>query len=210
MVTKFHSWSARGLRGAAAAVLGAGLLMPANVSAGEGGFAQWQPRGPIFHTLDTIAGGIEAVLHRTVLPSHRRGAGPCCDSAGCDDACDQMTLRHLEMSPPLPPPQTVPTPGSGVQVMRPVPLPSHSSPPQAAPMQRVPPRAGPAPTTPVHRMPARKTSPRLVRPLPTVRPEHGTAPAVESGVPARPARPIPPQQEYDDLRNPFLDDPPRF
>ncbi len=52
-----------------------------------------QPQGPIFKTLDALAGGIESVLERTVLSGRKSSA---CDAAGCDDACDHGTLQQLD------------------------------------------------------------------------------------------------------------------
>lgn len=49
--------------------------------------------GPIFKTLDALAGGIEAVLERTVLSGRKASA---CDAAGCDDACDHGTLQQFD------------------------------------------------------------------------------------------------------------------
>lgn len=49
--------------------------------------------GPIFKTLDALAGGIESVLERTVLSGRKSSA---CDAISCDDACDHGTLQLLD------------------------------------------------------------------------------------------------------------------
>lgn len=66
--------------------------------AGEGrGILDRQPSGPIFKTLDALAGGIELVLEKTVLGS---GAGKRgCDTQACDDGCDAVRLHQLRIRP---------------------------------------------------------------------------------------------------------------
>jgi len=62
-------------------------------AAGHKGRSGHGHHGPIFKTLDALAGGIESVLERTVLSGRKSSA---CDAAGCDDACDHGTLQQLD------------------------------------------------------------------------------------------------------------------
>ncbi len=48
--------------------------------------------GPVFRTLDAVAGGIERLFH---LDRQQHA----CDELQCDDACDTATLRALELQP---------------------------------------------------------------------------------------------------------------
>ncbi len=90
--------------GLALMVVATGCLSVPAAEAAEPGYNSTfhrEPQGPIFKTLDALAGGIESILERTVLS--RRKTGSCdaagCDAIGCDDACDAVTLQQLE---PLP------------------------------------------------------------------------------------------------------------
>jgi hypothetical protein len=74
-----------------------------------------KPSGPIFKTLDALAGGIELVLEKTVLGHSKTKRG--CDAQSCDDGCDAIMLHELnlpqgskiavpEAYQPLPPPKS--------------------------------------------------------------------------------------------------------
>jgi len=68
-----------------------------NLQAGNGGgIFGGDPRGPVFKTLDVVAGGIESVLERTVLAGGKAKRGH--SSPACDDACDAATLHQLNSS----------------------------------------------------------------------------------------------------------------
>lgn len=59
---------------------------------------RWRP-GPIYQTLDAVAGGIEKLFRLDRRPGHqglrRPGGDSGCDDA-CDDACDAATLLLIE------------------------------------------------------------------------------------------------------------------
>ncbi len=66
-----------------------------------------RPGGPIFKTLDTLAGGIETVLQKTVLNRNASLFSGRGGKRSCDDACDAM-IAHSHGHPhadlvPLPP-----------------------------------------------------------------------------------------------------------
>jgi hypothetical protein len=86
-------------RRSVAAVAALGCMANTTVSrAGDGrGILDRQPSGPIFKTLDALAGGIELVLEKTVLGSGGGKRG--CDAQACDDGCDAVRLHHLRIRP---------------------------------------------------------------------------------------------------------------
>lgn len=55
---------------------------------------QPRPNGPIFKTLDTLAGGIETVLQKTVLNCNASlfPSRSVCRTQSCDDACDAIAM----------------------------------------------------------------------------------------------------------------------
>lgn len=73
---------------------------------GGGGPVIRREAGPIYRTLDVVAGGIERVFGL-----HSRGHR--CDEPGCDDACDAATLQALTPGHghPIPPGTPFPHPG---------------------------------------------------------------------------------------------------
>jgi hypothetical protein len=153
----------------------------------------WTPQGPIFRTLDALAGGIETVLQRTVL-SRRNSSG--CDALGCDDACDQLTLQQLEprQHQGVPPQYAPQPPGHSVMPTEP---PHPFSDMQSLPYGQAPPRALPrVPTDQRFHQPAYANEERW---------HEGFAPP-PSNRNGQPQQTVPPQQ-YDSLPNPFLDDP---
>jgi hypothetical protein len=126
-----HCWSRRvGMPLIIAAAL---CWSPAAEAGGHG--SGWQPQGPIFKTLDALAGGIESVLRRTGVTAGQRAAcdGIGCDAIRCDDGCDHTTLRQLE-GHPLPSMGHGPSVQSKFQAAQP--LPRSAEPLQALP--RVP------------------------------------------------------------------------
>lgn len=69
----------------------------ANLAAADGpNVFNRQPSGPIFKTLDALAGGIEMVLEKTVLGHSKANRGSC-DSQACDDGCDAIMLHELNL-----------------------------------------------------------------------------------------------------------------
>lgn len=77
-------------------------LVATNTAAAGGGLVpDCPPNGPVFRTLDSIAGGIDTALDQALRLGRglRRGivARPPrgCDQLLCDDACDAVTLRQL-------------------------------------------------------------------------------------------------------------------
>ena len=119
----------------------------------RGGPAIRQGPGPIYRTLDAVAGGIERVFGL-----HSRGHG--CDEAGCDDGCDTATLHALMPGHghPLPPGTAFPHPGL-------IPVPSREA---EVPSDRLPSHRPPS-----HRPPS-DDSPSLRRPRSESLPEPGS------------------------------------
>jgi hypothetical protein len=171
------------------------------------------PQGPIFKTLDAMAGGIEYVLERTVLAQRTQRRSSSCDAIGCDDACDHLTLQQLEpMAIGGPQGQRMPHPH--LQGAAPLQHPGdfshgddqhlHAQPMHAHPMHAHPAYGGQAEP----------------RGLPRVPSDHAPAPLsseeswIESFIPAQPQgrngqprRRMPRDEQYDALPDPFLDDP---
>lgn len=168
---------------------------------------------PIYRTLDTVAGGIEKVLH---LDDRRHCDSGCATmpSDGCDDGCDSAMMHELHMAVPMPPV------GSYGE-----PIHSHShssvnSPPApiVAPHREMTqsPRTLTAPPSPpasiqkyiqpIESKPQTRTRMRMSEP--TMAPRSMSAPAMRSR-PAVPAPPIPIEKSdslFDTLSNPFGDD----
>ncbi len=186
--------------------------------------------GPIFKTLDALAGGIETVLERTVLSGRKSSA---CDAVGCDDACDHGTLQQLDpywatdggydqglnsfsdqpaprapqsqpsAAPPVPPASSGSAPDDGL-----VPVPVRPLNPSTGPAPV--PRTPAAPST-LPRVPADPPAPR---PLPesSTRPLTTEEGWIESFNPAQPngqqaAPRVPRTQPRQGLSDPFSDDP---
>lgn len=187
-------------------------------------FAGGHSHGPIYKTLDALAGGIEKVIDATA--SLGRKSSSKCDGPSCDDGCDAMTLAEFEtnyrvnevevpMPPmvpdyPLGPVQSVPMPPSMPMVVAmpkstplsdpmPVPMPA---PRVNKPMPKPVPMPAPAPTKP-SRSPDDEWfdsfSPEPVSP----NTGDGKTPIRTNGRPAL-RNPV---DTYDSLPNPFEDDP---
>jgi len=82
-------------RGLSALIAGLTLVGGGQVAQAGDGHGKHLPQGPVFKTLDLVAGGIESVLQKTVLAGRR--SSPTCDSSLCDDGCDATTLHELEI-----------------------------------------------------------------------------------------------------------------
>ena len=108
--------------------------------------AQWRP-GPIYQTLDAVAGGIEK-LFRLDRRSAGHGARWPGGDSGCDDACDAATLLLIESgggSPrPLAPGDDRDRPGPLVPDVRQAPAPGGAAPS----VRPSPPRTRPLPPPP--------------------------------------------------------------
>ncbi len=99
----------------------------------HGGPAIRRGHGPIYRTLDAVAGGIERVFGL-------RSRGHGCDEAGCDDGCDDATLHalmpgHRHALPPgtaFSHPGLIPVPSRGAE------LPSSRPPSDDSPSTRPP------------------------------------------------------------------------
>ena len=92
---------------------------PSTWAAGGSGFFPGHPPGPVYKTLDAVAGGIEIVLERTVLAGRPRHG---CDTIGCDSrgcqapGCDRMMQYPLDdMSRMVPVPQRQSAPAARSQ-----------------------------------------------------------------------------------------------
>jgi hypothetical protein len=81
--------------GLSALIAGLSLIGGGQMALAGNGHATHSPQGPLFKTLDLVAGGIETVLQKTVLAGKRQP--PACDAPLCDDGCDAVTLHELEM-----------------------------------------------------------------------------------------------------------------
>lgn len=81
--------------GLSALIAGLSIIGSGQMALAGGGHGKHTPHGPLFKTLDLVAGGIETVLQKTVLAGKRQS--PACDSPLCDDGCDAVTLHELEM-----------------------------------------------------------------------------------------------------------------
>ena len=107
---------------------------------------------PIFRTLDSLAGGIEAMMGFDKCGSCGSGG---CDDASCDDACDAAMIQELS----IPYPQAhapVPAPAPA-----PFPIPSY------APPQTVQPYVAPAQPHVIAPAPIIHSAPRTVAPIQT-------------------------------------------
>jgi hypothetical protein len=145
--------------------------------------------GPIYRTLDAIAGGIEKVID--VATSTGKNASDC-DEAVCDDGCDPMMLTELDSSMEMPEasaPSHAPLPPA--MPVQPAPhydaAPLQSMPIEAAPMESYP--AHPAPASPLR-------SPQTAPPIKSAKP----APAPKATQPVKPAE--------DDWLDSFSPEPP--
>ena len=69
------------------AMAGIASQQPPNCSAGH------PAHGPIYRTLDALAGGIEKAIS---VAGRTATMGGACDSTSCDDGCDAMTLNDLD------------------------------------------------------------------------------------------------------------------
>ncbi len=155
-----------------------------------------KPSGPIFKTLDALAGGIELVLEKTVLGHSKVKRG--CDSQSCDDGCDAIMLHELNI--PLGSKMAVPeahhpikTPGSLAQ-----PMPAESMPPMIQvepnfdrPIRRVLPE--PIPEQKRLPLPTAELSPISKTELPTA------APLSTPKLPAAPETPVQKKSPQPDL-----------
>ncbi len=159
--------------------------------------------GPIYQTLDTVAGGIEKLLFFSL--KHRGRSGGC-DDMSCDDGCDAMTMgdmmmyedaglpTHVHAVPSLPP-QSMPS-----RVIPSVPAPRLASPAMGSP-RTAPPVSPSAPTvvSQPHLAPVRQPAVNFPQP---VRSSDGDD-ATGSG--------LPPERGgddslFDNLQDPFRDD----
>jgi len=191
----------------------AGRLQAGN----DGGIFGGDPRGPVFMTLDAVAGGIESVLERTVLAGGKakRGHG----SPACDDACDAATLHQLNSSHrqgavALPmehqPPRLRKVPLLEVepQIDR-HPTQQHHAESESQLPQLSPTTKPRLPLVPVDRSAPRAVSPQQPRfEEPNLSSEDGWIDSFAPGVPSRdnsPRRVVPPTD--DALPDPFRDDP---
>ncbi len=222
LITIFRSETTRRKRlGLAAACLAtmatANLPATSQVSAGapscgcadecDGGCGR--EHGPIYKTLDTVAGGIEKLLFFSL--KHRVGGG--CDEMACDDGCDAMTMADMMMyeethvpmgmAPPvlMQPSVAHPSPTSPGHVHA-----EPSLPPQSPPRQIM--RSVPAPST-YSPAPARMSQPTLTpmmppasrTPVPMPLPEGDEA--MGSGLPLDRGND---DSLFDNLQDPFRDD----
>lgn len=214
--------------------LAALLATAASVTVGQSvSRAGGHSHGPIYRTLDALAGGIEAVID---VATAARERGSKCDDGSCDDGCDEGRLHELQgpskhdlMMPPALPPSMSPTVLPTEREMTPpnsplLPLPSDP------PMRQVMPSATPEDEwldsfspetvrTPIHAQEKRG----LPIPPPSKSPAARRPEAAGSSLPSNalpgklsPARPAPsaprdgqyrgPAETFDSLPDPFIDD----
>lgn len=210
--------------------LAALLATTASVTVGQSeSRAGGHPHGPIYRTLDALAGGIEAVID---VATAARERGSKCDDGSCDDGCDAGLLHELQgpsqhdlMMPPGLPPSTLPQeremipPNSSV-----LPLPNGAPTGQGMPavtpedewLDRFSPERV---RTPIHAEEKRG----LPIPPPTKSPAARRPGQAGSSLPGNalpgklsPARPVPsapkdgqyrgPAETFDSLPDPFIDD----
>lgn len=189
-------------------------------------FAGGHEHGPIYRTLDALAGGIEKVIDVAAAAKQRS----CLSEKKplCDDACDAMTMGEFAEYPSSLDPLS-----SGMEFS---PMPSHlSSPLELAPQLAPHPGSTAQPgrtTAPAPRIPTPPgDTPRVARPMPAQQPvprsvddewsESFSAQPPAQATPTVPRRPLEtapsskpgagtrrsPAETYDSLPNPFLDDP---
>lgn len=200
-------------------------------ASGEPCFAGGHQHGPVYRTLDTLAGGIETAIStaRSVTKRFRGGADTQCDDAVCDDGCDTMTLQELEMMPPAGDHHHLSTPmppsTSGI-----LPTPIESMPEYQTPLPPSIP-SGPRTVEPraVEPLRPQQTRPGIPQPMPNTKPVtpqpkmngqpksqpqlNGDEDWMEGFSPEPPktqpnSRPLRnPAETIDSLRNPFQDDP---
>lgn len=197
--------------------LGAAAVLP-NSNCLAGG----HEHGPIYRTLDALAGGIEKVIDVAAAAKHRS----CLNKEPlCDDACDSMMMGELvELSSaagsPLPEMEMVPMqpytaspavidPSAPDSLSRPKPLmaPRIPTPPRDTPrVARPTPAPQPVPTP-------RSADDEWIESFSPQTPSPGTPTAPRRSPQTQPnsrpgARSLrSPAETYDSLPNPFLDDP---
>lgn len=173
---------------------------------GQACYGGGHQHGPVYRTLDTLAGGIEsAICVAQGVTSRLRGGS----SQVCDDGCDAMTGQELESMPPITdhrPHLAAPMspPSSGY-----LPAPSDSMPIESMPQYQTPlPQSqpiGPRATESRGMSPSLPSSqaPRLPQPIPDSQPNsRPSAPVVpKNGQPGNP-----PQSNDDDWMEGFSDE----
>ncbi|MGV3486670.1 MAG: hypothetical protein ACO1RT_19790 [Planctomycetaceae bacterium] len=206
------------------ASVGTATLLPI-----QSGYAGNHEHGPIYRTLDALAGGIEKVIDVAAAVKQRgsSSAGPL-----CDDACDAMMMDELtalppydvmppgaveyaapgfsDMTPPqeMMPPETLSPAPTRDQSSRRLMAPRMPSPP--ADMSRgkrpaqAPPAAAPA-TRGADDEWIESFSTESERPNGSAVPRRATDP--QSKPKANPGALRSPAETYDSLPNPFMDDP---
>jgi len=174
-------------------------------------------RGPIYKTLDALAGGIEKMIDVTV--SMGRKSSSTGDGTPCDDGCDSMTLTELgtiyrvnEVEVPMPPMPPMPPaypagPVESMPMVAPMPMPLTVPTPVPAlrmnkPMPKPVPKSAPTPTKPSSSPDDEwfdSFSPEPVSP----NTDDGKTSIRANGRPALRN----PAETYESLPNPFEDDP---
>lgn len=177
--------------------------------------AMGHTHGPVYRTLDALAGGIEMVID--VASSMGRKSATSCDELSCDDACDAATISQLEstsdhgylemQSPeshqhsipqtdaiPMPPPLQMPN-------LAPMSDPQPSFKPNSAPRTSGPmPQPVPMSETPKKEVEDEWLNSFSPKPMPS-----------QGGKRTTPTKKRPetrgPAETYDSLPDPFLDDP---
>jgi hypothetical protein len=132
--------------------------------------------GPLYRTLDAIAGGIEKVID-VAAGAGKQSSG--CDDAVCDDGCDPMMLNELGSSMGTPEASTpYHAPHPPMMPVNPAPhyetLPLESMPTESVPADRMP-----MTPTPMNSSQA----PRAVPPVKAAKPSQPTQPA-QPAIPA--------------------------
>ncbi len=138
-----------------------GMLIATSSTMAMSSVTASENHGPIYRTLDALAGGIEKVLG---LSATQRASW--CDQESCDDGCDAITAMQLEM--PLPPihrPANPPMPPSDFRVTPPsmVPTPPPMM-PQAADDDWLDGFSPPIEGTPMRPQPSPVPMPQTVNP----------------------------------------------
>jgi len=169
-------------RAALAALVCGGSLGTDFVQAGHGG------HGPVYKTLDSIAGGIE-----TIFRLGDQGKKHCDES--CEDGCDHVLLQELSAPVDLNQIYLVPT----------APAPPRSAPPRSAPPRSVPPRSVPLPPVDIQPPAVRRAPQRLPAPDLPQRVQRPVQPPAADAV--RRPRPESPEQLRRDLPQPLIRQP---
>lgn len=167
------------------------------------------PDGPIFKTLDALAGGIEKLTGLDQCPSSGCDSGCGCDAgpSGCDDACDAAMIQELSAPVYVPAPSYSPTPAQPAIPQTVTPHYSDPVPHTEPRMPTVPPESYSAPSD------ANTTRPYVDQPLMPVPAEDPVAPEPEPTEDPAPTQPdaTPPAPDsdrsiFDSLDDPFGDD----